>query len=66
MDMLELNHLVMRMCMAGSVLETEMWKREMILESAEAMGMIIANTWFKKNGTEKKVTFESRQLQDCY
>ena len=31
---------------------------EMILESAEAMGMIIANTWFKKNGTEKKVTFE--------
>ena len=30
---------------------------EMILESAQAMGMIIANTWFKKNGTEKKVTF---------
>ena len=29
---------------------------EMILESAEAMGMIIANTWFKKNETEKKVT----------
>ena len=32
-------------------------EEEMILESAEAMGMIIANTWFKKNGTEKKVTF---------
>ena len=30
---------------------------KMILESAEAMRMIIANTWFKKNGTEKKVTF---------
>ena len=27
------------------------------LESAETMGMIIANTWFKKNGREKKVTF---------
>ena len=27
---------------------------EMILELAEAIGMIIANTWFKKNGTEKK------------
>ena len=27
----------------------------MILESAEAMGMIISNTWFKKNGTEKKI-----------
>ena len=39
---------------------------EMILESAEAMGMIIANTWFKKNGTEKKSNIRERQLQDCY
>ena len=28
-----------------------------ILESAEAMGIIIANTRFMKNGTEKKVMF---------
>ena len=26
---------------------------EIMLESAGAMGLIIANTWFKKNGTEK-------------
>ena len=30
---------------------------EMILESAAAMNMIIANTWFKKRGADKKVTF---------
>ena len=39
--------------MAGSVLETKCGRRD-DFGSAEAMGMIIANTWFKKNGTEEK------------
>ena len=68
-SMLELNHLVMRMCTADLGSETEMWKvnwfwsngnhlsgitKECISSSNQSM--IIANTWFKKNDTGKKVT----------
>ena len=44
-------------CMADSDMENRNAEGEMILESAAAMNMIIANTWFKKRGADKKVTF---------
>ena len=59
MGMLELNHLVTTYedVHGGLGFGDRNVEGEMILEWAEAMGMKIANTWFKKNGTEKKVTF---------
>src|SRR6267154_4882936 len=60
MDMWERKLMAMRVCMGGKDYGERNTEGEMLLEFADAMKLVILNTWFTQK-EPKKVTYESEE-----